>query len=734
MRAILSTQDTEYQRAIKMLNGESSEWAYDTETTGLNTRKDDIIGFGISNCFKGFYFCHKYYEDGELHDGLSKEECLVILNLLVDKKLIMWNGSFDTRFTLNYFGVNLIDSLHIEGMLAKHTVDEEIPFRLKDVGVKIYGDQEKKPQADLNESIKARGGKPGADIYMGDTDLVAKYCIQDCLLTYRLSHYYLGKIKEENLEKFFFEDEVMPLYKYVTIPMEKEGIPVDTKQLIFEQGQISVDIALLEEKIQTLILPLLESSFVPWYLEKYYPPKRTGSFAQALCKYANLSLPKTGSGAFSLARKALESLPSSIYKDYLLGAESISDDTIRKIQLAETGGVKFNLKSKHHLKKLFFETLGEKPISKTKKGNPQVNDDFLNKMAEKHDWVSLLRDFNKLNKLKSTYIDGILENQEDGIFYPSWKQFGTTSGRYSGNVQQLPRPKEESQGSEIVLNYNNKIRKFFIAGENHVFIDSDYESLEPHILAHISGDEGLKDIFRSGCDFYSTVAIATEKLDGVSAFKKDTNYLGRVNKLLRQKAKEYSLGVPYGLESYGLSKILKVSLEEADGLRNKYLEAYPKLKEWMEDTYYKLITTGILKSEVGRTRHQTHIPELYQENKTNLEVWQIFDKYSGDIRTEKFSNRRKFRNSVNNSKNFQIQSLAATITNRACIAINKELVQEGIDGYVCAQIHDQIVVRVPKDMAEKWRKRVQYLMENTYKLSIPLKAPAEIAKDFNEGH
>ena len=95
---------------------------------------------------------------------------------------------------------------------------------------------------------------------------------------------------------------------------------------------------------------------------------------------------------------------------------------------------------------------------------------------------------------------------------------------------------------------------------------------------------------------------------------------------------------------------------------------------------------------------------------------------------------KRLKNYLNNGKNFQIQSLAASITNRACIAITKELRQEGVDGYVCAQIHDQIIVKVPKAEAEKWRKRVQYLMENTYKLSIPLKAPAAIAKDFNEGH
>ena len=175
MRAITSTNDPEYHRAINMLSSNQPYWAYDTETTGLNTRKDTIIGFGISQEFKGFYFCHKYYENGKLVDGLSKEECLVILNLLISKKLIMWNASYDSRITLSFFGVNLMNSLWAEGTVAKHLVDESGSFRLKDAAVKVYGDQEKAPQKDLNEDIKSKGGKPGADIYMGEKNLTTDY-------------------------------------------------------------------------------------------------------------------------------------------------------------------------------------------------------------------------------------------------------------------------------------------------------------------------------------------------------------------------------------------------------------------------------------------------------------------------------------------------------------------------------------------------------------------------------
>jgi DNA polymerase I-like protein with 3'-5' exonuclease and polymerase domains len=735
MSVITDANHKEYHRAIKMLNGETKEWAYDVETDGLDVRNGNIIGFGISNGLKGFYFCHQYYEDGKFHEVLSKEECLVILRLLKNRKLIMWNGSFDIRFTYHYFGVDLLDSLYIEGMLSKHCIDEMQPFGLKEVGVQIYGDQEKKPQLDLNESIKAMGGKPGKDLYKGDKDLIGKYCIQDCHLTFRIAFHYVTKM-DKQLENFFFRDEVMPLYKEVTIPMEMLGIPLDIKGLEQQKIDISADINKLEKEIQSQISPLIKDVFEPWYLKKTYQPKRTGPFAQALCKYANLSLPRTGSGAYSLTRKALESLEDSIYKDFLQEKSWLPDNVVREIQLTMVKGYMFNLQSNHHLKKLFFETLNETSVSKTPTGQPQVNDEFMELMAEKHEWAKLLIEYNKLTKIKGTYIERLLDKADNGRFYPSFKQHGTISGRYSSDLQQVPRPLEDSQSTPLVRKYNNQLRKNFIAGENYVFIDSDYESLEPHVFAHVSGDTGLKNIFHSGRDFYSTIAIATEKLNGVSAVKSDKNYLGRVNKQLRQKAKDYSLGIPYGLGDYGLSKLINVNQSEAKELIKSYLKAYPQLSSWMERTNERVKTIGNVKSEAGRVRHMPKAPVIWNTNGpiilNSLKLW---EKWNGSKKyADKKEEARLFKKALNNGKNFQIQSLAASITNRACIAIARELKRKGVKGHVCAQIHDQIIVRVPKDEAKTWRKSVQFLMENTYKLSIPLKAPAEIALDFYEGH
>ncbi len=114
-------------------------------------------------------------------------------------------------------------------------------------------------------------------------------------------------------------------------------------------------------------------------------------------------------------------------------------------------------------------------------------------------------------------------------------------------------------------------------------------------------------------------------------------------------------------------------------------------------------------------------------------MWKEYHKHPADY--AKFKEKRKaYKNLINNAKNFQIQSLAASIVNRAAIKINRELERQGINGYVCAQIHDQLIVRVPKSKAEHCRQMVQYIMENNYKISISLKAPAEIGTNFYEAH
>lgn len=736
--------------------------AYDTETTGLNTRSDKVIGIAFSGEESVGYYLPLYYWDGnELRHAINDPDLEVrrLLGILNTKKLIMHNASFDCRITDSNFNINLLNSLYCDTILLKHAVDEERPFGLKDIAKKIQKQigldvdgAANAEQIDMIESIKANGGsvtKDKYELYKADMEKIGIYACADVDLTLRVFNYYSKLLKIDGLDRFFYKEEVMPLLKHVTIPMESRGIPVNLDLLNLSKKEIEQDINILEDSIQLAIEPLLPD-FKKWYLWLKYPPRRSGSFAQALIEHVSLPLPKTSSGRYSLTNSSLEQLEPSIFKDYLLGGDYLPDDVVESVQMIMFRGddikYMFNLSSKHHLKKLFFEILGDEPVSTTDKGNPQVDHLFLNSVKDKYDWMPLLLDYNKLQKLKGSYIDRFLDQQENGVFYPSFFQHRTISGRYGSDIQQLPRPLEPGQASDVVIKHTNRMRKFFISGDGYSFIDADYESLEPHVFAHVSGDDNLKNIFINGNDFYSTIAIDTESLKGVSADKNSENYLGKVDKSLRQKAKAYALGIPYGMESFALSKSLNISQQAAFRLISKYLKAYPKLAKWMEDSNIKCLTKGFIKSQAGRIRHLKMASAFWYDKSDravlfdpkgdiidSLELWKDWNHIPKKYNSYKWK-RKKLKNFLNNAKNFQIQSLAASITNRACIAIAKELKRQNIDGYICAQIHDQIVVRVPEKHAERWKKTVQYLMENSYKISLPLKAPAEIAKDFYEGH
>ena len=341
-------------------------------------------------------------------------------------------------------------------------------------------------------------------------------------------------------------------------------------------------------------------------------------------------------------------------------------------------------------------------------------------------------------------MDRLIDGQENGFFYFSYKQHGTISGRYGSDAQQMPRPKEEGEDHPIVLEFSNRIRKFMIAEEGRILVDCDYESLEPHVFAHVSTDEKLKDIFRKGHDFYSTIAIATEKLTGYSADKSAADYLGKVNKILRQAAKAYCLGIPYGMEAYALGKALGISTKEAAKLIEGYLAGFPDLKRWMDESDKQAQLHGFVTSEAGRVRHLPKVKHLYKLHGTKLKDFKYRNKLLANLKRQGYSKdeakktvdgwKLDYKNGVNNAKNFQVQSLAGSIVNRAAIAITREFKKRGIDAWVCAQIHDQLIFNVPVEKAEECRLLVQELMENTTKLSIDLKAPAVLGENWYEAH
>lgn len=711
--------------------------AYDIETTGLNIRKDKITDIGISNeLLESISIPIRVWNGSELIETEYFSKVSVVLNALLNKKLIGHNFLFDAEVTKNDLGADLWDSLYLDTILLTHTCNEVGPFGLKEISKKLFGIEQLNEKVEVLNSIKENGGS-SKEFYKADPTIRGKYNAKDCELTMRLFHHYMPILKQEGLEEFFFKTEVMPLYKTVTRVMASKGIPVDVELLQKSQTRIARLMGVLERSIQESIKEYTEGDFRAWYKNKEYPPARTGTFAQTYAEVYNVALPRTKSNKISITKKGLDALPDSHAKRVLMQEEYMDAQEIAAVQdelISRNEGYIFNIQSKAHFKKYFFEYLKEKPTSLTPTGQPQFEEDFIETMQHKYPFLATLHTYNKLMKIKGTYIDRFLEGQEDGIFYPQWKQHGTISGRFSGDMQQLSRKIES--GDPVVVEFTNLIRKFFISGEGYDFIDADYESLEPHVFAHVSGDEGLKKIFREGLDFYSEIAISTEKLNNVSSDKAADNYLGKVNKEARQKAKAYSLGIPYGMGAFALKHHINTDQNTAQSLINKYFEAFPDLKLWYDRSSEKCRNEHRIQQEAGRVRHFPEIiPIVEKYGDWILNSLELYNDYSCSEEYDYMKwCRYTLKNALNNSRNFQIQSLGASIVNIAMIAIQKYINDNKLDAYICATIHDQIIVRANKNISKELKSVVQSLMENSYKLSVDLKAPPQISENMADGH
>lgn len=724
----------------------------DIETTDLSIQTGTIIGFSVcGKAGEAYYLPHKQWikETQELVEVFSYDTVKMVLKLLKGKCLLTWNGSFDLRYIERFFKVNLYDELFADGMLMKHCLAEEGDFSLKgnarlfqkELGLDVEQEANQE-QIEIKENVLKNGGvltKANYELYKADLDVMGKYACADADLTFRLCTLFQKKLEEEGLEEFFYDKEVMPLYREVVITMERNGVKLDMPLIESTLDSINKDIELLKNEVLDFLFSLDEVK--KWKEEsaiREYPTSRKGRFAAKVAEKLKLPLEKSKKGTFSFTEKNVKSLPDSDGKLFLLGEKELDSDLAKSISIELFEELEpLNISSKKQMGEIVFDYLKIKSLSKTNGGAPQFNEDFIQHLADEYEynWARSLSNYNKLIKIKGTYIERFLEGHINGYYYFSYKQHGTISGRLSGDAQQLPRPKEEGEVDEIVRKYINVIRAFFISGEGRVFIDCDYESLEPHIFAHVSGDEGLRDIFRKGHDFYSTIAIATEKIEDVSADKKAPNYLGKVMKPVRQKSKAYSLGVPYGMTDYALGKSLEISTEEAKVLIDGYLNGFPELKKWMKRSEQLVHTEGKIITEAGRVRHLPRAMELYKVHGTKLLDYKYRNSIKKQYGTETVLNMyRDYKNAVNNAKNVQIQSLGASIINKACIAIMREFKKRNIDAWICGQIHDQAIFNVPEDRVEECKALVKHLMENTTKISIDLKAPPAVAHNWRDSH
>jgi DNA polymerase I-like protein with 3'-5' exonuclease and polymerase domains len=736
--------------------------AYDTETTSLNPRTGTIIGFSVSGDIGIGYYLPTWiwnvetqkldpiHYDGKLGDDIAKK----LISLLLNKKVVMHNGSFDIRYTKNYYGIDLRDALYCDTMLLRHTLKEDGPFGLKDTAIELQAQLELNAEKEANEeqilmkeNIKKNGGaitKENFEIYKADMHLLGRYAAADTDLTLRIMTYYLPILKEEGLWEFFFNDEVMPLYRTVTIQMEEFGSELDIAKIQRVKSEITADLKQLEGNIVDDIMTIPQAKeYVMVKALKHFPPAKKGNYAQKLIQMRGYDLPRTQRGV-SLNAKIIATIPDEDVRDFLSTGSDIYLDNKFALQvslelLKETDDGYININSKSQLADLCFNYLGIKPISQTRKGTDQFNDDLIEELAKEHGWAAKLRDYNKLTKINSAYIDRFLDGQENGRYYWYFKQHGTTSGRFSSDCQQMPRVLEPGEASELVLKYTNILRSFIKAEDGRKLIICDQSSLEPRVFASVSNDPSLINVFVDNEDLYSRVAIQAFKLRGMSAKKDDENYVKKVRPELRQRAKSIALAIPYGAGAWQIGQSLNIKPDQAQVLIDGYLEGFPELAKWMSDSELKAKTFGYVKSKTGRIRHLDKVKKIYERMEDNLldhkEFFRLKKSMKNDQEMKKLQMiRMEYKNGLNNCKNFQIQSLAASIMNRSAIAIHKKFVEEGLDAQIMLQIHDEFVVNASDSCVERAAQITKECMETTVQIATGLVAEPNIADNFGEGH
>ena len=359
-------------------------------------------------------------------------------------------------------------------------------------------------------------------------------------------------------------------------------------------------------------------------------------------------------------------------------------------EIMELAGEEFNVNSPKQLGKVLFEKLNLTVIKETKNGY-STDADVLERLKEEHPIVEKILEYRTLNKLKATYVDGLLPliNQETKRIHAKFNQTVTATGRISctdPNLQNIP----------IRTELGKQLRKVFVAPKGSKFIDADYSQIELRILSHISGDKNMINAFNNEQDIH---AITASQVFDVP--------LEEVTKQMRSEAKAVNFGIVYGISDFGLGANIGISRKKAKIYIEKYFEKYPGIKQFMTDTVENCKEKGYVETLWGRRRY---VPEIKSNN----------------------FNVRQFGERV--AMNAPIQGTAADVIKIAMINIQKALEVNNMKSKLILQVHDELVIEAPDEELEKAKEILVQEMENVIKLSIPLKVEAEVGKDWYEAH
>ena len=375
----------------------------------------------------------------------------------------------------------------------------------------------------------------------------------------------------------------------------------------------------------------------------------------------------------------------SVDQSYL---KTLGDEMLSRLKKLETeihalAGGPFNLNSPKQLGVVLFEKLKLPAGRKTKTGY-STDEEVLNNLAALHELPSRLLEYRELQKLQSTYVEGLRNamDSKDQRVHSHFNQAVASTGRLSSsdpNLQNIP----------IRTEAGRKIRQAFVAKPGHQLLSADYSQIDLRMLAHISGDPVLCDAFRKGEDVHTTTAC---QIFGIQPNQMTSD--------VRRVAKSINFGIVYGISAFGLSQQLGISVEEAKSHIDRYFERYIGVRAWMDACLKEAREQGSVRTLLGRIRY---VPEINAKN----------------------PNMRGFGERM--ALNTPIQGTSADVIKVAMVDIAKAQRKEKWSAELLLQVHDELVFEVPSAELESSARRIRPYMEDAVALKIP------VVVDFKAG-
>lgn len=345
----------------------------------------------------------------------------------------------------------------------------------------------------------------------------------------------------------------------------------------------------------------------------------------------------------------------------------------------------FNINSPKQLGEVLFEKLALPPVKKTKTGYA-TNADVLEKLKNAHPIIPAITDYRMLTKLKSTYADGLIkEIRPDGRIHTTFQNLITATGRLSStepNLQNIP----------VRTDLGAEIRKMFVPKPGCVLVDADYSQIELRVLAHIADDKTMQQAFCSGEDIHTATAAQVFGVDK-----------SQVTPLMRRHAKAVNFGIVYGISEFSLAEDIGVSRYEAREYIDNYLANYHGVRDYMKTVVADAREKGYTETLYGRRRY---IPELKSSN------------YNIRQGAERIA------------LNTPIQGTAADLMKLAMIRVENALNQQFPEAKLLLQVHDELIVECPEEIAPQVAALVSGEMEHVADLKVPLTAEAKFGKSW----